>query len=152
MLCSLMCWTGDLARKPKNSTVNSSWETPREATTWKTEKKIGGLHWERYRARYFEVWLCVCGNGSELFPKAGFLMNGIRHFDSSVNKSPGYEAKIQVVYRTNARPLFIIVATLYKQRLRHVRVACMLLLNGFVYVFFLTKQRQTCPALVLKRL
>ena len=79
-------------------------------------------------------------------------MNGIRHFDSSVNKSPGYEAKIQVVYRTNARPLFIIVATLYKQRLRHVRVACMLLLNGFVYVFFLTKQRQTCPALVLKRL
>jgi len=54
----------------------------------------------------------VCGNGSEVFPKAGFLINSTRHFDSSVNKSPGYEAKLQVVYRTNARPLFIIAATL----------------------------------------
>jgi len=79
-------------------------------------------------------------------------MNSIRHFDSSVNKSPGYEAKLQVVYRTNSRPLFIIAATLYKQRLRHVRVACMLLLNGFVVFFFYTKQRQTGPALLLKRL
>jgi hypothetical protein len=78
----------------------------------------------------------VCRNGSELFPNAGVLMNSIRHFDSSVNKSPGYEAKLQVVYRTNARPLFIISATLNKQRLRHVRVVCMLLLNGFVVFFF----------------
>ena len=44
ILCSLMCWTGNLAGKHKNSTVNSSGETHREATTWKTEKKIGVLH------------------------------------------------------------------------------------------------------------
>lgn len=78
----------------------------------------------------------MCGNGSELFPKAGFLMNSIQHFEVSVNKSPGYEATLHVVYRTNARPLFIIAATLYKQRLRHVRVACMLLFKGFVVFFF----------------
>lgn len=72
-------------------------------------------------------------------------MNSIRHFDSSVNKSPGYEAKLQVVYRTNSRPLFIIAATLYKQRLRHVRVACMLLLNGFVVFFFLYQAEANWP-------
>jgi hypothetical protein len=75
-------------------------------------------------------------------------MNSIRHFSSSVNKFPSYEAKLHVVCRTNARPLFITAATLYKQRLRHVRVA----LKGFVVFFFFTKQRPTGPALVLKRL
>jgi hypothetical protein len=75
-------------------------------------------------------------------------MNSIRHFHSTVNKSPGYEAKLQVVYGTNARPLFIIAATLYKQRLRHVRVACMFLLNGFVVFFFFFYQAEAnwpCP-------
>lgn len=72
-------------------------------------------------------------------------MNSIRHFDSSVNKSPGYEAKLQVVYRTNARPLFIIAATLYKQSIRHVRVAYMLLLNGFVVFFFFYQAEANWP-------
>jgi len=72
-------------------------------------------------------------------------MNSIRHFDSSVNKSPGYEAKLQVVYRTNARPLFIIAATLYKQSIRHVCVAYMLLLNGFVVLFYQAEANWPCP-------
>lgn len=49
--------------------------------------------------------LDVRGNDSELFPTAGFLMNSIRHFD----KSAGYEAKLQVVSRSNARPLLLLL-------------------------------------------
>jgi hypothetical protein len=42
MWCIAMGWTGNLARKNENVTVNSSWETSQETTTWKTEKEIGG--------------------------------------------------------------------------------------------------------------
>jgi hypothetical protein len=44
MLCFLKGWPSNLAGKHKNATVNSSGKTLREATTWKTEKKIEGLH------------------------------------------------------------------------------------------------------------
>ena len=83
--------------------------------------------------------LDVCGNGSELFQKEGFLTNSIRHLNSSVNKSPSYEAKLEVAYLTKSTSS-ITAATLYKQRLQHVRVACMLLLTlrllmSYIYIY-----------------
>jgi hypothetical protein len=102
MLCFLKGWQSNLAGKHKNSTVNSG-KTLREATTWKTEKKIGGLHRERYRERCCEVWMCV-EMVQNFFQRRAFLRTVLD--DTSVNKSPDYEEKLQVASRSNALPLF----------------------------------------------